>query len=482
MDHISGVVPLTQIGTAQAAMQPFSAAVTTWVDTKRIITTVYKATLAVADLQYFDLVAKVVGAATSKALGRTHVRVSYEPDPPPTLPDYGAPFDGASEVDDLFTLLDERPTGRGFRGLRTTRKLYAKVRSEDSEDPNNIHEAEVELTIIPTVTVTGLNVLVRNQQSVMRLEELPVVDGAYEIMVGDLETIGVMLQPTGTLGEQAILRGRYATYDADPPTLQPIQDVVTYNTDAAAAPFDVDDSASLGVFGIDRKADLLAPMMGIAFRRDYPTGLVQFIVDATSTDSLANTIQRSFKLRSVTPQTLTEIKFSYVNSRNPNDICLIRNNVSDGGDVNGVITGAGTFDDPYIIPVDMPEQFQAFAMAQQLFATSQAWVQTGYAFGTNPVDIIYPATPAAWKRAFDRSQRVGVVPHPVAPGTATLRPPTMAELMEASFGTPVGDPGTEVGYTGKIKLYARGQSLANELNVVEKTIVIRLADPTVLAP
>jgi hypothetical protein len=96
------------------------------------------------------------------------------------------------------------------------------------------------------------------------------------------------------------------------------------------------------------------------------------------------------------------------------------------------------------------------------------------------VDILYPSTPEGWKRAFTRLQQANILPHPAAPGTPALRPPRGDELIVMSGGTPVGDPGVDVGYSNKIRLYARAQAVANQDNFKEADVYIRVADPSVL--
>lgn len=44
----------------------------------------------------------------------------------------------------------------------------------------------------------------------------------------------------------------------------------------------------------------------------------------------------------------------------------------------------------------------------------------------------------------------------------------------------MGDPGAEPGYSGLIRLHARAQSVANEDDVLEKEIFIKIVDPIVL--
>lgn len=472
-EHITGLAPSVIVNKTKTLLTLTSQA-TTLDAGKTVVTSTYIADIVVNDPIPFQVLTRVLGPPGSQGKGQMLKVTAEEPDPPPPLPGYGAPFEGLLKVGDEFNVFGPS-RGRTFREEMTTRKLYAKVRAIDNENLNNVHVAVLELNIIAANTLTALSVLVRRNREIFVLEDLPTVAGAYELEAGDTDTVEVLLQPNGTPGTQALIRGLFTAPPTDPPELDAITDVVSFGENGAPSFAAADTSVFLGVFAIDRKAALLPAQAAGEFRA-LTGGLLQVIADATSAVNLGNTIQKVFKLNIVVPTTLTAMSFRYVNSRNPDAVLPLQA----GTDINGTITGDGSYDNPFVLNVDKPEQLQIFAVPEQSSDTDLAWVQTGYAFNENPVDVLYPVAPETWKRAFTRLQRVNVLPHPAQPGTQGLRPPRGDELILMSGGTPVGDPGINPGFSNRIRLYARGQTVANQDDVREKTVFVIVADPSVL--
>lgn len=478
-EHITGLAPSIIVNKTKIQLTLTSQATT--IDAgKTVVTSTYIADIAVNDPIPFQVLARILGPPGSQGKAQVLKVVTTEPDPPPTLPGYGATPEGLLRVGDEFDVFGP-DRGRDFREEFTARKLYAKIRAIDNENLNNVHVAVLELNIIAEDTLTALNVLVRRNRELFALESLDSVfdatDGliARQLEAGDADTIEVLLQPNGIPGTQAMIRGLFTSPPSAAPTLEPITDVVEFGSNGEPGFSAADGTIFLGIFAIDRRAGLVAAQAAGEFRI-LTGGILQVIADATSAVNLGNTIQKVFNLRIVVPTTLEYMRFVYVNSRNPNDVLPLEA----GTDINGTITGDGTHDNPFILNVDKPEQLQVFAVPQQNSDVDLAWVQTGYAFNDNPVDVLYPVAPETWKRAFTRLQRVNILPHPAAPGTPSLRPPRGDEIVLMSGGTPVGDPGVDPGFSNLITLYARGQTVANQDDVKEATIYLIVADPSVL--
>ena len=474
INHVNGITP-TAIINGKKQQIPVTTGPTETIDGARTIsTTTHVAELNVNDPFYFQVLARIEGPPGSVGQGLVHLVTSEEPAAPPTLPSYVAPFDGALDIGEELNVRGPEQ-GRTFRDDLATRKLYAKIRATDSNNTNLIHEAHLELDLVAGSTMTTFDVLVRRNNEIFNLFDLPIVSGAYELEAGDAEQVEVVLRPTGIPGTQTVIRGAFAGASDAAPTFLDVTSAVAFDENGQI--FFLSAEFVLGIFGVDKKASLIDLIPAKDFRSLYG-GLVHVLVDGTSTVNLSNTIQHAFDLRIKVPENVTDITFTYLNSANPDDILPIQA----GTDVNGTITGSGTAIDPFILPVDAPEQLQVFATPEQTDDVSLAWLQTGYAYRAAPVQLIYPFEPDTWDRAFTRLQRFNVLPNPTTPGQQGLRPPRGDELILASGGTPVGGLGVDPGYSTVICLYARAQSVVNEDNVVEKTIYVRIADPVVLGP
>lgn len=472
-DHVTGLAPSVYINRTQTLLTLTSQS-TAPDGPKTVVTTNYVATLVVNDPVPFQVVCRVLGPPASLGTGAITVVTG---DTPPALPSY-VTFDGVSKVDDTVNVFGPR-SGGSFRNSSVTHVLHAKIRAVDQANLDNVFVAVLTLTIIASNVLTGLDVLVRRNKEIFNILDLPADLRGRILEAGDKDTVEVLLRPRGQLGNQAYLRGLFEPRNDAVQTslnLAPITDVLTFSDTGQLNPGD--PVGAIGIFGIDKKAPLIPAMPAAQFRALY-SDQINIIADATSTLNIYNSFAANFigpGLCIAVPEDVTSVSLLYVNSRNPDDILPLQA----GTDVNGTITGAGTLDDPFIVPVDKPEQLQVFAVAEQSRADTFAWVQTGYAFNENPIDVLYPSVPEGWSRGFTRTQKVNILPHPAAPGTPSLRPPRGDELILISGGTPVGDPGVDVGYSNKIRLYARAQGVANEFNVKEVTVFIRVADPSVL--
>lgn len=473
IDHITGLVPIIFIQGQSRVFTP-TAPIEEIIDgTKTIYRSTYVYQVLVPDPHYFELGVRLSGPPASLGVGEIHKKVTLEPEPPPVLPDYSAPVEGELEVGKVVNLYGPIQ-GFKIKAGNSSRHVFGALRVTDTNNTNLVHEAVIDFEVRSEDTLTDLSILVCRNRVPTPLDSLPVSGGAYLFEAGDNDNVEVVVQPLGVPGTQVFIRAAVVDGFSAPPVLSDITQAVSYSDEGT---FTVNDEMDIiGFFGVDRKASIIPVQFGKAFRTKYPGGLVQIVVDGVSTSGLGNYIQKNVMLQIAVPKILTGIKFVYSNSQNPTEYLEIKA----GTDVNGTITGTGTYDLPFLIPVDAPEQFQAFAIAEQSSTDFLAWVQTGYAYNEDTVSLFYPPFPESWSRAFSGTDRVNVVPSPAAPGTPRLRPPRGDELIIATGGVPVGDPGAEPGYSGLIRLHARAQSVANEDDVLEKEIFIKIVDPIVL--
>lgn len=446
-----------------------------------IVTHFVEGEVIIQDPESLQVAVRILGSENAQGEARLH----FLPSPqgflpgPPTLPLLTAPTQGNLKVGDDLGLIGPLK-GIELREDAASRTFYFAVRAIDDEDSMNVRELHGELILKSVPTVEKVDILVKVNDKVSLLEDLPTVMGpegtVHQIGLRDQDTIEIVARPTGLAGSQFVARVE-AVRDETPFTPFPAMEAITfYNTQGVQEYLDA--RFMRGVFNIDSKVNVLGPLSGVQYRLIAPNKAVKFQVDATSTVNISNNLYREFRIQGTASAVVQGVEFYYVNSRNPDDILPIQAGV----DVNGTITGSGTDSDPFIIDVDEPEQFVVYARPTFGGGGGLAFVQTGYAYDPNVVTELYPIAPETWNRAFGPDMNVLTLPHPVPPGAAPPRPLTGGEIIIASGSTIVGGGGLTPGVSKMIELKAVAIGVGASENAFTTVIYIHVKDPAVIFP
>lgn len=393
--------------------------------------------------------------------------------------------------------------GGEMRGNLPQRVFRAHVRAVDDENEANVHEALVEITFGQQPGIRQIDILVGVNGVFRPISELTDTtfagNPAKSFQALDKDQVELLAVVHGNPAGFAVIRSFNVPQGTPPPSVAPLKNITQF--DARGQPQFSDTSFIIGTFRNDKRVSLLpvpidptrsallaqvsyGVVSGMYFRQTLSNnGALRLYADATNIRNLQNALDRTSTLIAEAPLVIQDITFRYLNSRNPDQILPI----AAGSDVNGTITGAGTSGNPFIIPVDKPEQFEIFAtpLFDSNFPTPFAYMQGNVSFDPNQMPPLLPPTDerlAFGKNLDGTLMKFTVLPAPTSKGRDAPRPSTGGELITNTGNTnDGGQPSSNTNGISRVYLVrVRAEGVGNANNVVQKDLYFRIKDPAVV--
>jgi hypothetical protein len=411
----------------------------------------------------------------------------------------GLPFPLPGGAKDIVRACD-------LRGTAPERIFRAHVRGVDDENESNVHESLIELTFGQNPGIREIDIQVGVNGVFRALADLTdiTIGGApakaFEAL--DKDQIELLAIVHGAPTVFSIVRSYNVPYGTPAPSVAPLKNITTW--DARGQPTFADTNFIIGIFRCDKRVSLIAqpidvtksallaqvnygPVNGRYFRQSLSNNVaLSLYVDATGMRNLQNALIKQVVLVAQAPTIVQDINFLYTNSRHPEYILPLANN-EPGGDINGIITGQGTPEDPLVVPVDKPEQFQIFGapLFNPLFKTPLAFMQGNYTFEPNQLPALLP--PDEERLAFGlnkdgTSKLFTVMPQPISKGRPANKPPTGNELIVSTGNTDDnGQPASPTNGQSRVyQVQVRAEGVGNANNIVQKDLYLIIKDPAVL--
>ncbi len=467
------------------------------------------ATVSIQDIEFVQVLCRANGLSSAENFVHIHRATLFvntiNPADPITLPPITDPFDFDIRVGQQFSLVGPL-RGLDARNKLITRGFRARIRAVDAENSLSVQELIINLTIssdtvliaaTPSVAVNGkltpLNVAAGTSAAphVFDAIDADTVELIAQITARNTGSGFGSTNPARPATATMFVRAAYVPDGDVMPAFPAPAGIVFITPDGQPAL--TNTAFVLGIFRVDQKVSLVSPpsrpppalpsvpgpVTALTLRRDIALNrALRVRVDAFNTANINDYVFKEFVVRAQVRNLLTDTKFQYTNSQNP-DLVL---DLVAGAGPNGTITGAGTALDPFIIPVDKPEQFQLFVLP--IFAatatTPQAFMQGEYVFDPTPFIEYTPLDDVI--RAFGPAQKFNVIPAPVPVGQPPFRPPTGFELITATGNTDI-DTLPASTYNGRSRMYAarsKGVMVGNIGNIVERQVYFVILDPVVI--